>query len=54
MNFDSSSPTFEPLGNRDRTGFSCGVPEFDRYFLHQAGQDAKRRVAAPFVMIEKS
>jgi predicted GNAT family N-acyltransferase len=43
---------FEPLGDRDRTLFSCGVPELDRYFVSQASQDARRKVAAPFVMID--
>jgi predicted GNAT family N-acyltransferase len=46
--------TFEPLANHDRTSFSCGVPELDRYFLHQASQDAKRKVAAPFVMTDSA
>lgn len=39
-----------PLGSsHDRSGFSCGVPALDRYLQQQAGQDARRRVAAPFV-----
>ena len=39
-----------PLGpEHDRSTFSCGVPALDRYLLEQAGQDARRRVAAPFV-----
>ncbi|HUA17974.1 MAG TPA: hypothetical protein VMB25_04460 [Bryobacteraceae bacterium] len=42
----------EPLGDHDRSAFSCGVPELDRYLHLQAGQDAKRRVAAAFVMID--
>lgn len=33
----------------DRGAFSCGVPALDRYLREQAGQDARRRVAAPFV-----
>jgi GNAT superfamily N-acetyltransferase len=44
--------SFEPLGEHDRTGFSCGIAELDDYFRGQAGQDAKRRVAAPFVMLD--
>lgn len=40
-----------PLGDQDRTSFSCGVPELDRYLRLQAGQDARRNVAAPFVML---
>ena len=34
----------------DRKGFSCGVEPLDRYLKEQAGQDAKKRVAAPFVL----
>ena len=34
-----------------RTGFSCGVEPLDRYFRTQAGQDARKRVAAPFVLV---
>jgi predicted GNAT family N-acyltransferase len=44
----------EPLGDHDRSSFFCGVPELDRYFDHQAGQDARRKVAAPFVMVDPS
>ena len=40
----------QPLGaGHDRSAFSCGVPALDRYLREQAGQDARRRVAAPFV-----
>ena len=49
-----SSPTpysFEPLGDHDRAVFDCGIPELDDYFHFQVGQDLKRKVAAPFVMI---
>ncbi len=45
---------FEPLADQDRAGFSCGVPELDRYLKNQAGQDARRKVAAPFVMLDSS
>jgi len=42
----------EPLtASHDRTTFHSGVPELDRYLHQQAGQDARRRVAAPFVLI---
>lgn len=34
----------------DRKGFSCSVEPLDRYLRVQAGQDARRRVAAPFVL----
>jgi hypothetical protein len=43
----------EPLGaSHDRRTFFSGVTELDEYFHHQAGQDAKRRVAAPFVLVD--
>ena len=36
----------------DRLGFSCGVEPLDRYLREQAGQDARKHVAAPFVLCE--
>ncbi len=36
----------------DRSTFSCGVEALDRYLQSQAGQDARRRVAAPYVLLE--
>jgi predicted GNAT family N-acyltransferase len=43
----------EPLGRQhDRSTFSCGIEPLDRYLREQAGQDARRRVAAPFVLCE--
>jgi len=45
----------EPLiAAHDRTAFHSGVPELDRYIRLQAGQDARRKVAAPFVMVDSS
>lgn len=45
----------EPLSaTHDRTGFHSGVPELDRYLLHQAGQDARRKVAVPFVLVDRT
>jgi GNAT superfamily N-acetyltransferase len=42
----------EPLGDsHDRTGFHCGIVELDTYFRDQIGQDARRKIAAPFVML---
>jgi GNAT superfamily N-acetyltransferase len=41
-------------GAHDRTAFHSGVPELDRYLQHQAGQDARRKVAAPFVLVDGS
>ena len=45
--------SFEPLGDHDRVSFSCGTPELDDYLHRQASQDAKRKVAAPFVMVDQ-
>jgi predicted GNAT family N-acyltransferase len=44
--------SFEPLADHDRDAFTCGVAELDDYFHRQASQDAKRKVAAPFVMLD--
>lgn len=45
--------SIEPLHSRhDRKGFVSGADELDRYLLQQAGQDAKRHVAAPFVLLD--
>jgi len=46
------SYSFEPLGDHDRSLFSCGVRELDDYLRLRAGQDARRKVAAPFVMLD--
>lgn len=52
----SSTPPYfvEPLGTHDRLSFSCGVPDLDHYLRVQAGQDAKRKVAAPFVLVDST
>jgi len=42
-----------PLTDEDRTGFSCGNNTLDTYFLKQARQDMRRRVAACYVMVER-
>jgi GNAT superfamily N-acetyltransferase len=43
----------QALGKQhERIGFSCGVDALDRYLREQAGQDARKRVAAPFVLCE--
>lgn len=43
----------EALGRQhDRKAFACGVEPLDRYLREQAGQDARKRVAAPFVLCE--
>ena len=42
----------EALGSgHDRTAFASGSEALDRYFRTQASQDARKRVAAPFVLI---
>ncbi len=41
----------EPLNaSHRRDAFQSGVPELDNYLHTQAGQDARRKVAAPFVV----
>jgi ribosomal protein S18 acetylase RimI-like enzyme len=39
----------EPLGNRARDGFCCGVEALDRYFHRQVSQDIRRRLTACYV-----
>ena len=47
---DPDALVIEPLGRQhDRTAFSCGLPELDRYLARQAGQDVRRRIARVFV-----
>jgi GNAT superfamily N-acetyltransferase len=42
----------EALGpHHDRSSFACGVEPLDRYFRSQAGQDARKNIAAPFVLV---
>ena len=57
MEDDGDQPTWliEPLGGRhDRAAFSCGKPALDRYLKNQAGQDAGRHIAAPFVLVGRA
>ncbi len=50
----SSLERIEPLGNQhDRAAFSCGVDPLDRYFHLQVGQDARRRIASCFVLVDQ-
>jgi GNAT superfamily N-acetyltransferase len=44
--------SFERLAEHDRASFCCGNAELDDYFHRQAGQDAKRKIAAPFLMLD--
>ena len=47
---DLGAIRIQPLGtDHDRGAFSCGVPALDHYLREQAGQDARPRVAVPFV-----
>lgn len=42
----------EALGpHHDRNSFVSGVEPLDRYFRSQAGQDARKNMAAPFVLV---
>jgi GNAT superfamily N-acetyltransferase len=46
------SPRVEPLGaQHDRSGFASGAEPLDRYLRTQAGQDARKNLAAPFVLV---
>lgn len=48
----SDEPRVEVLGPRhDRSKFESGVEPLDTYFRTQVGQDAKKNVAAPFVLV---
>jgi GNAT superfamily N-acetyltransferase len=42
---------FEPLGSaHDRAAFSCGEPILDDYLKTQASQEAKKKIAAVYIM----
>jgi len=46
------SPRVEALGpQHDRNSFRSGVESLDRYFRAQAGQDARKNMAAPFALV---
>lgn len=46
------TPRVEKLGAaHDRQSFSSGVEALDRYFKNQAGQEARKHIAAPFVLV---
>jgi GNAT superfamily N-acetyltransferase len=46
------APRVEVLGFRhNRSAFESGVEPLDRYFRVQAGQDARKKLAAPFVLV---
>ncbi len=51
---EASDYFIEPLSSHhNRADFESGVEPLDRYFQHQARQDAKKRVAAPFVLVDR-
>lgn len=54
MSAPSPPFSFEPLRDHDRDSFSCGISELDDYLHLQASQDARRKVAAPFVMVDQT
>jgi GNAT superfamily N-acetyltransferase len=39
-------------GSHDRASFTCGAEPLDWYFLQQASQDVRRRIATCFVIVE--
>ncbi len=52
MNSGPAPYFFEALADHDKAAFACGIAELDHYLRQQASQDAKRKVAAPFVMVD--
>jgi GNAT superfamily N-acetyltransferase len=51
---DASGYLIEPFDKKrhDRSTFACGVKSLDLYLQKQIDQDLKRRIAAPFVLLE--
>jgi hypothetical protein len=50
---DKQNYIIELLGKKhNRAAFCCGIEPLDRYFKTQITQDARKRVAAPFVLVE--
>ena len=46
-------PRVEALGPQHiRADFQCGIDPLDRYLRQQAMQDARKNIAAPFVLID--
>jgi GNAT superfamily N-acetyltransferase len=45
--------TLGPQHDKLRAAFSCGVDALDRYLREQAKQDARKRVAAPYVLLSE-
>jgi GNAT superfamily N-acetyltransferase len=52
VNSSASDFHIEPLsGDHDRTAFSCEAAPLERYLKEQAGQEARKNVAATFVLL---
>ena len=50
---DPQSPKIEPLGKKhDRLVFSCGDEALDTYLKIRASQEAKKKIATTFVMVD--
>ena len=50
---DSQSSKIEPLGKKhDRVVFSCGDEALDTYLKKRASQEAKKKIATTFVMVD--
>ena len=50
---DPQSHKIEPLGKKhDRVVFSCGNEALDTYLKKRASQEAKKKIATTFVMVE--
>lgn len=45
--------SIEQLDKQDKTGFTCGNPELDRYLQTQASQDIKKKVAVSYALTER-
>lgn len=43
----------KPLGKQDRTAFSCGKLELDKYFLERASRDVREKITAVFVLLRE-
>ena len=54
MTFPPFAYVVEPLDvQHNRSDFECGVEALDRYLKQQASQDMRRRIAAPFVLVDQ-
>jgi predicted GNAT family N-acyltransferase len=54
LNPQSVNFSFEPLApNHDKSTFSCGNEQLDRYLRSTATQDKKRNIAIPYVICDE-